>query len=459
VELTAAQLAHATGGEVLTGDADARATSFTIDSRLVEPGACFFALRGTRDGHQFLPDAFARGATLAVVARIVDGLPPDATLVRVPDVMEALAALGVLARRWLADATVVGITGSAGKTTTKDLTAAALRGSRRVHASPASYNNEAGVPLTLLGAPADAQVVVAEMGARFVGNIADLTAIARPTVGVVTHVGMAHAEHLGGPEGITQVKGELLEALPADGLAVLNADCDSVAELAARTVARVVRVGCADDADVRLRDVGLDEELHPRFTLDSPWGRASITLGLRGEHQAQNAAMAATVALALDTPLDAVVEGLADVPHASFRMELLRTTDGITVINDAYNSSPTSAAAAVRSLASLPVAGRRVAVLGEMRELGAYGDAEHVELGRLAGSAGIDLLVAVGEPASLLLEGARGSDAIVRVVPDATAAAELLLESLRPGDAVLVKASRTVGLEHIAHDLVQGRGQ
>jgi UDP-N-acetylmuramoyl-tripeptide--D-alanyl-D-alanine ligase len=386
VELTAAQLAKATGGEVLLGRADARVTTFTMDSRLVEPGGCFFALRDVRDGHRFIPDAFARGATIAVVARVVDGVPGDATLVRVPDVPAAMAALGTLARRWLDEATIVGITGSAGKTTTKDLTAAAFHGARRVHASTASYNNEAGLPLTLLGAPLAADVVVAEMGARFAGNISDLAAIARPSIGVVTHVGMAHAEHLGGPAGIAQVKGELVEALPADGLAVLNADCDATDALAARTVARVVRVGRGSGADVRIRDLVLDDELRARFVLESPWGRARVALALRGEHQADNAAMAATVALALDVPLDAVVAGLARATPDSLRMELLRTPGGVTIINDSYNSSPTSAAAALRSLARLPVEGRRVAVLGEMRELGSYADEEHLTVGRLAGA-------------------------------------------------------------------------
>jgi len=455
VELSAGQLAQAAGGEVLLGAPDARASSFTIDSRLVEPGGCFFALRDARDGHQFIADAFARGATVAVVSRAVDALPADATLVRVTDPMVALAELGALARRWLSEAVVVGITGSAGKTATKDLTAAALADARRVHASPASYNNEAGLPLTLLGAPESAEVVVTEMGARFAGSISDLAAIARPSVGVVTHVGMAHAEHLGGREGIARVKGELLEALPADGLAVLNAACDASTGLAGRTVARVVRVGRDRQADVRVHDIELDDELRASFALDSPWGEGRVRLAMRGEHQVENAGMAATVALALGVPLDTVLHGLESARPEALRMELIHTAGGVTVINDAYNSSPTSAAAALRSLASLPVAGRRIAVLGEMRELGVHADEEHAAIGALAGAAGIDVLVAVGAPAVSFAHGARGTALEVRAVPDAAAAATLVEQTIRPGDGVLVKASRAVGLERVADELVR----
>lgn len=456
MELSARELAAAIGGHVVAGALDVRASAWSIDSRLAGPGSCFFAIRGARDGHDFVPDAFARGATIAVVADEVPAVGGDATLIRVPESAGALSDAGRLARTRLVRATVVGITGSAGKTATKDLTAAALAGSRQVHASPASYNNEAGLPLTLLGAPETADVVVTEMGARFAGNIADLATIARPTVGVVTHVGMAHSEHLGGRKGIARVKGELLESLPGDGLAVLNAACDASPGLAARTAAQVLVVGRDPGADIRISDVELDDELHPRFMLATSWGSARVILSVRGEQQVENAAMAAGVALWLGAPIETVVAGLRDASGASLRMELVRTADGVTIINDAYNSSPTSAAAAVRSLANLRVGGRRVAVLGAMLELGPDTAAEHEAIGALAGAAGIDLLVAVGEPASALAAGARGTALVVRAVPDAAAATALLAEQVRPGDAVLVKASRAVGLERVADELVKG---
>jgi UDP-N-acetylmuramoyl-tripeptide--D-alanyl-D-alanine ligase len=445
VELTAAELATATGGEVIAGQGDARATSFTMDSRLVDPGGCFVALVGGRDGHDFVADAFAAGATVALVQRELPGLPVDATLVRVTEPYAALAALARAARDRIAGATVIGITGSAGKTATKDLAAAALARGLRTYASPGSYNNEAGLPLTLLGVPPDVEAVVLEMGARFPGNIAELAELARPQVGVVTHVGMAHAAHLGGRDGIARVKGELLEALPTSGLAVLNHGCDHSGALARRTSARVVLVGREAGADVRAVGVTLDDELRARFRLETPWGEVPVALQLRGEHQVENASMAAAVALHLGVPADAVTEGLSEVTGAPHRMQLVHTAGGVTVLNDAYNSSPTSATAAVRALAHLPVAGRRIAVLGEMLELGAHATAEHAALGALATAVGIDRIIAVGPDAGVIAEGSDRAFA----VRDAEAAIDVLAGEVHGGDAVLVKASRAVGLERV----------
>lgn len=461
MKLTAATIADVTGGTVITGAPEATAASYTIDSRVAAAGACFFALRGDRDGHDFVEDAFERGASVAVVERPVRSRArtPPGTLILVEEPLHALQAVGAHARARLPDAVVIGITGSAGKTATKDLTAAAFRGSRRVHASPGSYNNEAGLPLTLLGASEDTEVVVTEMGARLAGNIKELCDMARPSVGVITHVGMAHAEHLGGREEIARVKGELLEALPADGLAVLNAGCDATPGLIARTAARVLLVGHDAGADVRIEHVRLDDELRPSFALATPWGSAELELVMRGEHQVENAAMAATTALALDVPLPAVVAGLRDARTAAGRMEIVHTAAGVTLINDAYNSSPTSAAAAVRSLARLPVDGRRIAVLGAMLELGAHAESEHAALGALAAAAGIDLLIAVGGPATSMAAGARGAGRgrlEVRAVPDAAAATAVLSQEVHAGDGVLVKASRAVGLERVADDVVHG---
>jgi UDP-N-acetylmuramoyl-tripeptide--D-alanyl-D-alanine ligase len=456
VELNAAAIARITGGVLVSGDPEASASSFSIDSRVLEPGACFFALVAERDGHDFVVDAFARGATVAVVADTGDSAPPGTAIVRVGDPLGALAHLAHAARDSMVDTKVVGITGSAGKTATKDLTAAALATSHRVHASPLSFNNEAGLPLTLLSAPDETNVIVAEMGARFPGNIAELVAVARPEIGVITHVGMAHAEHLGGREGVAKVKGELVEALPSHGLAVLNAACDATPGLAARTVARVLLVGREGDADaeVVVRDVEVDDDLCPTFVLETPWGRSPVTLGLRGVHQVENAAMAAAVALALGAPLATVVAGLAHAETAALRMDLVRTARGIVVINDAYNSSPTSAAAAVRSLAQLPADGRRVAVLGPMLELGAHSAEAHAALGALAAGAGIDIVVAVGEGASGIAAGARGSSVEVVEVPDTESATGYVLDAARTGDVVLVKASRAVGLERVADALI-----
>ncbi len=448
MELSADELARATGGRVDVGPGSAQASSYTIDTRTLEPGGCFVALVAERDGHDFLADAWTRGATVAVVSRDVPPPPAGQAVVRVDDGLDALAALGRTARTRLR-ASVVAVTGSAGKTATKDLTAAAL-GTRRVHASPASFNNEAGVPLTLLGASPDADVVIVEMGARFKGNITALTDIARPDLGIVTHVGLAHAGPLGGPQGVADVKGELVAALPKTGVAILNADCPFADTLARRGPARVRLVGTAARADVRVRDLTVDEQLRPRFRVDTPWGEATVALQLRGEHQALNAAMALTAAAELGVELPVAASSLTAAEPAALRMQLECTAAGVLLINDAYNSSPTSAAAALRALGRVAVPGRRVAVLGEMLELGDYGPDAHAALGALAGDVGVDLLVAVGAGARPAADAARTAGVTAVETTDPDAARAYVTAEVRRGDAVLVKASRAVGLEAVA---------
>ncbi len=457
MRLTAAELAEATGGRILAGSPDAVASSFSIDSRTLVAGGCFVALVAARDGHEFVADAFRAGATVALVGRRVESVGDAASgaLVQVTDPLVALGALGAHVRARLEDATVVGITGSAGKTATKDLLAAALRPGRRVTASPVSFNNEAGVPLTLLGAEPETEVVVTEMGARFAGNIRDLCAIARPSVGVVTNIGLAHAGLLGGATGIAAVKGELLEALPPDGLAVLDAADAHTPALARRTDARVVRVAAqpGDDVDVSAHTLELDEQLRPRFELVTRSGAARVRLRLRGAHQVMNAALAAAVALELGVPLPAVAEGLARAEAAPGRMQLARTPGGVTVLDDAYNASPTSTAAALRALAALPAV-RRLAVLGEMRELGPDGDDAHRDVGRLATELDVELIV-VGAAAREIAAGARATGGgEVLEVPDVDAAIATITGRVADGDAVLVKASRAVGLDRVVAALL-----
>ncbi|MBM3660442.1 MAG: UDP-N-acetylmuramoyl-tripeptide--D-alanyl-D-alanine ligase [Actinobacteria bacterium] len=452
--MTAAALAAAVDG-VIVGDPDAVVTSFAIDSRDLEPGACFVALRGVRDGHDFAADAFARGATVALVAREVDH-PAAAALVVVDDPLGALARAAAHTRAAWTDVTVVGITGSVGKTSTKDLTAAALGGARRVHASRGSFNNESGLPLTLLHTPGGTEVVIAEMGARFPGNIADLCLVARPSVGVVTRVGLAHAAHLGGPAGILETKGELVEALPASGTAVLNADDPASPALAARTAARVLTVGRRPDADVVVGEIVLDRDLRPRFALASPWGTVEVALAVRGEHQAQNAAMAATVGLVLGVAPESVAAGLARAETASGRMELATSPGGVVVINDAYNANPDSVRAALASLRAYRPTGRRVAVLGDMLELGGHAEAEHAAVADLAATAGVDLLVAVGPHSAVTAAHAARAGIETLHAADRDEARALVTARVRPGDAVLLKASRGIGLETVADALARG---
>jgi UDP-N-acetylmuramoyl-tripeptide--D-alanyl-D-alanine ligase len=461
VRLTLAEIAQASGGQILGGDPDRAVTSYSIDTRTLVPGALFVALQAERDGHDFVADALDRGAAGALVSRPVEGMG----LVLVEDTAVALTALGHAARHRLAGVPVVGITGSTGKTSTKDLTAAALGPAGPVGASPVSFNNEIGVPLTLLSAPAGAVAVVAEMGARGVGHIATLAAVARPTVGVITNIGMAHAEFFGSREDVARAKGELLEALPAGGHAVLSADDDMTPALRLRTSAAVLTAGVSRRADVRVSAARLDDELRCAFHLDTPWGAVDVPpLPVRGAHQAGNAALAVTVAGVVGVGLEAAAAGLAGATGSPWRMDLRRSAAGVVVLNDAYNANPTSMAAAVDALAALGGSGRRFAVLGPMAELGPHAAEEHHRLGKLVAAAGVDTLVVVGGPPrpgwpagpelAALADGARESGVGAVLVEGPEAAVAVLAPRLQPGDAVLVKASRVAGLERVAAALL-----
>ena len=450
MRLTLAEIAAATGGDLLGGDPGAAVTSYSIDTRTLAPGALFVALRAERDGHDFVLDALDRGATGALVSRPVEG----AGLVLVGDTAVALTALGAAARERLAGVPVVGITGSTGKTSTKDLTAAALSAAGPVGASPVSFNNEIGVPLTLLSAPEGAVAVVVEMGARGLGHIATLCATARPTIGVITNIGMAHAEFFGSREEVARGKGELLEALPPAGHAVLCADDDLTPSLRARTEAAVLTAGAAAGADVRVSGVRLDDELRPAFRLDTPWGTADVPpLPVRGAHQAGNAALAVAVAGVAGVGLDAAVAGLAGAVGSPWRMELRRSPAGLVVLNDSYNANPTSMAAALDALASLAAGGgRRFAVLGPMAELGPHSTGEHERLAKLVALAHVEMLIAVNAPDLAQGALAAGTEAVTVDGPEEAVAA--LAPRLRQGDAVLVKASRVAGLERVAQALL-----
>ncbi|GIU88021.1 MAG: UDP-N-acetylmuramoyl-tripeptide--D-alanyl-D-alanine ligase [Acidimicrobiia bacterium] len=453
MHLTAADIAARAGGTVV-GDPGALVTSWTFDSRAAREGSCFVALRGHRDGHDFVADAFRAGARVALVDRAVPHLDLAArALVHTGDALRALQDVAASVRRDRADLRVVAVTGSTGKTSTKDLLAAALA-SAAVHANPESYNNEFGLPITLLDAPPGTAVVVTEMGERFPGDIAALCRIARPRYGIVTNVGLAHAEHLGGPEGVAAVLGELLEALPPDGVAVLDADDPWSGWLASRTAATVRTVGFGERADHRISRVEVDARLRPSFELD---GRR-VPVPLRGAHQVVNAACAVVVAHhVLGLPWDDVVRDLQGARGARWRMEVQESATGVIVLNDAYNANPASMTAALHALAHVGVPGRRIAVLGDMRELGAHGDAAHAEAGRLASALGIDWVVGVGEGGARIVQAARAAGAEAEAVADATAAADLVAAAASRGDAVLVKASRALGLQAVAEHLLRVR--
>lgn len=419
-------------GGTLSGP-DVTVDGARIDSRLVRGGELFVALRGARDGHDFVEAALDAGAAAALVAAEIG----RGTAIVVEDTAAALTRLATAARDRLPPR-VIGITGSVGKTSTKDLTAAALGRRWRASASAKSFNNELGVPLTVLGAPDDVEAVVVEMGARGKGHVASLCAVAQPTVGVVTTVGLSHSEFFGTVEDVAVAKAELVEALPPSGTAVLNAEVPLVAAMAARTHARVVTFGLAA-GDVRATDVALDDDLRPRFRLRSPWGDADVGLAVRGHHQVGNALAAAAAALACDTPLDDVAAGLGDARLSPWRMQLERSPSGALVLNDAYNANPLSTEAALRALAALP-ARRRTAILGVMAELGDVGPAEHARMGALATELGIRV-VAVAAPDYGGERVGSPAEALDRLGP------------VGEGDAVLVKGSRAAGLEALAGTL------
>lgn len=428
MRLRAAALAAACGGGLSGPDVDVNGA--TNDTRALRPGQLFVPVVAERDGHDFIGSALAGGAAAYLTSRP----PAGGTAIVVGDTGQALVACGRAARAALPDC-VVGVTGSVGKTSVKDLLAAALATSLLTAASERSFNNDIGVPLTLLCAPDGAEAVVLEMGSRGVGHIRRLCQVGRPTVGIVTVVAAVHTELFGSIDDVAAGKAELVESLPPSGTAVLNADDERVAAMAGLTKARVLTFGAR--GDVRAEEVGCDDELRPSFTLRSPWGDAPVSLSVRGAHQVGNALAAAGAALACGVPVEAVAAGLGRAAPAPLRMDLRRTSSGALVLNDAYNANPTSMAAALRALAALPGPGRRLAILGPMTEL-ADAAAAHREAAALAATLGIELI-----PTATDLYG-------LPPPPDPIAS----IGPLQPGDAVLVKASRAAHLELVAEALL-----
>jgi UDP-N-acetylmuramoyl-tripeptide--D-alanyl-D-alanine ligase len=446
-----------------------------FDSRKVQPGDLFLAIKGEHaDGHDFAQAALAAGAVAVLGSRELDGRASDGSesdgsesvvpCIVVDDPIAAITALATETAHRL-PATVIELTGSAGKTSTKDLLAQLLERHGRTIAPPESFNNELGFPYTVLLADEATEYLVLEASARGIGHIRQLTRIAPPAVAAVLNVGSAHLGEFGSVAAIAQAKGELVEALRPDGLAVLNADDPRVLAMADRTTARVVTFGERPDADVRAERLALDDGGRARFELVAGDQRAAVALRLLGEHQVSNALAAAAVALQLGMPLPAVAAALsAAVPRSHWRMEATEVA-GVTVLNDAYNANPESMQAALKSLATLAGGGggrrRSIAVLGQMAELGSAALAAHDAIGRLAARLDVSLLVVVGELARPIAAGAAREGSWTgqpQWVPDRDAAVRLLLPQLRPGDVVLVKGSRAAGLERVAQALIDGLG-
>ncbi|MCT9930657.1 UDP-N-acetylmuramoyl-tripeptide--D-alanyl-D-alanine ligase [Planotetraspora sp. A-T 1434] len=451
IPLPLARVAEITSG-ALTGMADPRAVvrgPVVIDSRAAEPGSLFVAIKGGRaDGHDFAEQACAAGATAVLASR-----PVEAPAVIVGDVLAALADLATAVVSELPAVTVVGVTGSAGKTTTKDLLARLAARIGPTVAPVGSYNNEIGHPLTVLKADEATRFMVLELSARNVGHIAYLARIAPPRIGVVLNVGTAHLGVFGGKEAIAQAKGELVEALPDDGVAVLNIDDPLVRAMAGRTGARVTYFGRSPEAHVRATGETLDERGRASFTLRTPSGAAPVRLRLHGAHAVENALAAAAAAYELGLPVATIAQELSEAePRSRWRMEVTDRADGVTVINDAYNANPDSMRAALASLARIGEGRRRFAVIAALRELGDRSAELNEGVGRLAAGAGLETLIVVGEDAGPILAGAPGA----LHVPDVAAATAELSARLAPGDVVLVKGPRAAGLERVAEAILGG---
>ena len=405
----------------------------TQDSRTATANCLFVPLVAERDGHNYIENAIATGAT----AYLTNGPKyTDAVSIEVADTASALLQLGEAARTSI-KSPVIGITGSVGKTSVKDLTTSVLTQRGLTHSSPRSFNNEIGVPLTLLNTPEEATAVVVEMGARHVGDIKQLCSVSRPDIGIITTVGAAHTELFENIETVGKAKGELIEGLPSEGCAILNADSQEVMKQASRTRAQILTFG--EKGEIRASGIELDSELQPSFQIESPWGRQEVKLKVSGKHMVQNALAASAAGLFLGMELPEIAFGLSEGTLSPARMQLETASSGCLVINDAYNANPVSTKAALEALASLNKSGRKVAVLGLMAELGDNAREFHEEVAAYAHSLELDLLT-VGTD----LYGQTPENDI-----------DQSLAGLTTGDAVLIKGSLVAGLQSLAQRLLE----
>lgn len=461
IPMSLSRIAALTGGR-LHGISEQEASALVVDgpvvtdSREAGPGGLYVARVGeSMDGHQFVGSARDAGAVAALTTREVEDLP----CVVVDDIQDGFVALarGVLqAHR---EITVIGITGSSGKTSTKDLLASVLSAAGPTVAPVGSLNSEVGVPLTVCRIANDTRFLIVEMGARGMGHIEYLADIAEPTIGIVLNVGTAHVGEFGSREAIGRAKAELVAALPDGGLAVLNADDPVVRAMVGQTAARALLVGASHEAGLRATDIDLDGAGRPSFTVsgDGVEAETRVTLPLHGEHHVGNALAVIAVALECGMAMGDVAEALADArPASRWRMEVTERADGVTIINDAYNANPDSMRAALKALVAMGRGRRTWAVLGSMLELGDESTTEHDAIGRLAVRLNVSRLVVVGETARPMASGAQhegswGDEAVW--VPDADAAYELLSRELAAGDVVLFKSSRDAGLRWLGDRL------
>jgi len=458
-ELSLHEVAAACGGEVIGGPVQTRVTSAVTDSRRCAPGALFIALRGEKtDGHEFVRAAFAAGASAALVRRDWfhaerDPLPGPCVLTEDP--LTALGKLGEWARRQ-ADIPVVGVTGSTGKTTTREMLGLLLRLRHNPLVSPANLNTEIGVPLTLLELNESHDCAVIEVAMRGRGQIAGLCRIARPTAGLITNIGVSHLELLGSREAIAAAKAELLESLPSGAWSVLPADDDFAEFLRAKAPGPVITFGTSPDADFRVEDLSLDGKGCARFTLVRGGCGVPVRLNVPGEFHALNAAAAVAAAARFGVTVEEAAAALSGYEGFDRRSRILRAPGGWTVFDDTYNASPDAMVGSLRGLGAMDTPGRKIAVLGDMRELGDACRPEHERAGRAVTEAAPDVLVTVGEDSRIIRQAAlesgfRGETHHFAASADA---AEFLTGEVRPGDLVLVKGSRALEMERVVERLV-----
>lgn len=468
LNIAVAELQRVVGGELVGGDAGRRLGEISIDSRTIEPGQFFVPLVGeAHDAHNFLDQAISGGASGAVIgdwevakhvlaSAIGSGLP----VIRVEDTLEALWKLASFMRGQI-EIPVVGITGSTGKTTTKDLLSSILNRRMKAVFPLKSHNNEVGVPLTVTRVNEETEVLVLELAMRRLGEIEALVELTKPTFGLVTNVGQSHLELLGSEQSVADAKGELVAAVPEEGYVVLNADDVWTKSLTELSRARTVTFGLAADADYVGEIDDVDSRGCPAFTIHTESSDICVKLPFPGRHQVHNALAAAAVADCLGVPWPRIKEGLEAASLSGMRMDLLDGGPGITILNDAYNASPVSVEAALETLSDIETPGRRIAVLGDMLELGDMSEDAHARAGELAAELKMDKLVAVGQHAAIMASGARRSGmaaADVSVCHTVGEAREILEDLVVPGDTLLLKASRKVGLEELA-DMVTGPGR
>ncbi|MDO8587973.1 MAG: UDP-N-acetylmuramoyl-tripeptide--D-alanyl-D-alanine ligase [Armatimonadota bacterium] len=439
-------------GRLLRGETDAAITGVSADSRLAKPGDLFFALVAERDGHDFIDAAARAGASAAIVSKEVEASIP---LVIVPDTLLALGNLAKLLRL-RQSVHVIGVTGSVGKTTTKEMIAAVLDRKYCVLKSEGNYNNEIGLPMTLFQLRPEHDVVALEMAMRGPGEIRRLADIARPRIGVITNVGLSHVERLGSIDAIAAAKAEILDELPPDGLAVLPADDQFYRFLRSRRFGRVATFGTSESADVRASDIRIHPDGSPGATVTTKKGVMELELAAIGEHNIWNALAAIAVAIEMGVDLDDARAALEVFGSPSMRLNVVRSPLGYTVINDTYNANPASMAAAVRSLAAMQ-GDRKIAVLGDMLELGDHADSEHAEIGALLAEQGVDMLITVGELGRRIADGAVSSGfpaSEITSLGNSSEVSDVLRPELRPGDVVLVKGSRAVKMEIVVEGIL-----